>query len=40
MKVMPFHIHYASNFFKYFDKNSKYMNHLIKNTKKIFKNME
>ena len=33
MKVMPFHIHYASNFFKYFDKNSKYMNHLIKDEK-------
>ena len=30
MKVMPFHIHYASNFLKCFDKNSKYMNHLIK----------
>ena len=37
MKVMPFHIHYASNFHKCFYKNSKYMNHLIKDEKMLNK---
>ena len=41
MNVMLFHLMNA--YAKYFDKSSKYMNHLVKDEKilkKIFKNME
>ena len=43
MEVMLSHLNYAENAYaKYFDKNSKYINNLVKDEKilKIFKNME